>query len=146
MSKSSKKTGKPLPGWATGTLDGKMESGKQEPYTRIGVTLLKHSAFIDLNPCAKLLYSLMTLECGGNREFTFPLHTAAQYGINAKTLRRSVKELAEAGFIEIVQSGKITREPNRYRFIFDWKLAPITHGKTDGVRPDSKDSKDIKND
>lgn len=142
MSKSSsKKPGKK--DWATGLVDGKTKNGAKEAFALIGVSLWKHPAYLALNPRTQQLYDRMILECRGNQEFIFPLHTAKLYGFSVTTFRRAVRELEAAGFIKTVQSGQITREPNRYRFIFDWKLA---RGKTDGAKTDSKDSSNSKND
>ena len=35
-----------------------------------------------------------------------------------------MNELQKAKFVELVKSGRTTRTPNDYRFIFDWKKPP----------------------
>ena len=69
-----------------------------------------------------MTYLAMALESGGHSGFTFTLGTAKKkYGISKSSLDRYVKELIQAKFISLVCSGRITREPNKYRFSFEWK-------------------------
>jgi len=65
----------------------------------------------------------MTLEAKGRKQFEFPLSVAKRYGVSNSTLRRSVKELENAGFIKRV-SGKTTRTPTDYEFDRSWKSPP----------------------
>lgn len=65
----------------------------------------------------------MALEAKGNKQFEFPLSVAKRYGVGNSTLRRSVEELKEAGFIQSV-SGKSSRTPTSYEFIKSWKTPP----------------------
>ena len=69
-----------------------------------------------------MLYICMAMEGFFSREFTFPKSTMANYGFSRSTAMKSIDELIEAGFIRKVYSGKVTREPSKYEFVFDWKV------------------------
>lgn len=81
---------------------------------------LESNLFVTLSPTAKLVYLCMTMEAGGKKNFQFPLSAAKKYGIAQSTLRRSIDELLQAGFIKR-QSGRTARLPNNYEFSLDWK-------------------------
>lgn len=54
--------------------------------------------------------------------FTFAEGEAAKYGMDGKTSRRYLKQLEQAGFISIVESGKAKREANMYMFSELWRF------------------------
>lgn len=93
----------------------------EKRFIQVGDTLLFHKAFRSLTVGSRYTYFCMAMECAGRRSFLFPQATAKKYKITPSSLRRHVDELEAKGFIK-VYSGKITREPNRYEFCFDWKL------------------------
>lgn len=95
----------------------------EKRFIQVGDTLLFNKAFRSLTVGCRYTYFCMAMECGGRRSFLFPQATAKKYKITPSSLRRHVDELEAKGFIK-VYSGKITREPNRYEFCFDWKLSP----------------------
>jgi hypothetical protein len=68
------------------------------------------------------LYVLMLKVAGMNREFTLPRGTYEGY-LAPGTFDTAKKGLIKKGFIEMVYSGKATREPSCYRFTFGWKNA-----------------------
>lgn len=90
-------------------------------FLQVGNSLLLSEEFQTLKDSAKFLYFCMALECGGRPEFEFPLSTAKKYGIPGTTFRRVIQDLINGHFIEVISSGKTTREPNDYRFISEWK-------------------------
>ena len=110
---------KQLPMWASAAPDG-----TEKAYVQLGLSLLTDVRYQELTGGAKHLYTCMLSEARGKREFIFPRATGERYGIPASSLTRQVAELKEAGFIEVVYSGKITREPSCYRFSFEWKNRP----------------------
>ena len=69
-----------------------------------------------------MLYICMAMEGFFSREFTFPKSAMTKYGFSRSTAMKSIDELIEAGFIRKVYSGKVTREPSKYEFVFDWKM------------------------
>lgn len=93
----------------------------EKRFIQVGDTLLFNKAFRNLTVGSRYTYFCMAMECAGRRSFLFPQATAKKYKITPSSLRRHVDELEANGFIK-VYSGKITREPNRYEFCFDWKL------------------------
>ena len=74
-----------------------------------------------------MTYLAMGLEAGGHSGFIFPLGAARKYGISESSFNRYVKELAQKKFIALVSSGRTTREPNQYKFSFDWKSVQDHH-------------------
>ena len=93
---------------------------KEGRFLQVGNSLLFDEGFCSLPHGARLLYLCMTLECGGKRDFVFPLAAAKKYKFTEASFRRYVKLLVAAGFIE-VQSNANLRKPNNYRFSFRWK-------------------------
>ena len=81
--------------------------------------------FQSLSAGARLLYMSMAMEAAGKIEFEFPLSVAVNHGFSESSFRRYAKELINAEFITS-NSGRATREPNRYRFTEKWKVG----GKT----------------
>jgi len=63
----------------------------------------------------------MSMESGGQREFTFPRRAAIKYGIAENTAIRYTTELINAGFIKLISSGANLRQPNIYQFSDLWK-------------------------
>lgn len=89
-------------------------------FVQVGNSLFLSEAFQALSAGAQVLYLCMALECGGRREFIFPLSSAKKYGFPPRSFRRHVDELAKAGFVEKT-SLKNLRQPNEYCFSFRWK-------------------------
>ena len=104
--------------------------GKEGRFIQVGNSLLLSRRFQALSSGAQFLYLCMAMECGGRRDFLFPLTAARKYGIGSSALRRHARELASAGFLSFV-SMKSLREPNVYHFASSWDDTPRPH-KTDG--------------
>lgn len=68
-----------------------------------------------------MMYLCMSMESGGRIGFQFPRSAIVKYGFNENYGPKYIKELCDAGFIEIVSSGKTVRRPNEYKFSFRWK-------------------------
>ena len=93
-------------------------------FIQVGNSLLLSKAFQRLNGNAKHLYLCMALESGGNRDVKFTHSQAKKYGISSTSFDRSVKELQDHRFIELITDGSGFRPqyaPNVYRFTFEWK-------------------------
>ena len=73
---------------------------------------------------ARYLYILAANEAAGSRDFQFPALKMKALGIKERTARKYIKELVDAGFIELVRSGRNTRTPNDHRFSFHWLETP----------------------
>ena len=100
-----------------------MPDNVEKRFIQVGNTLLFNKTFMSLTVGCRYTYFCMSMESGGKRKFIFPQAAAKKYKISPTSLRRHVDELEAKGFIK-VYSGKATREPNRYEFCYDWKLAP----------------------
>jgi hypothetical protein len=113
VAKSGKRS---LSFWLSGKKDG-----REGRFIQIGNSLLLSKDFQHLGYGARQLYFCMAMEAGGAREFVFPRATAGKYGFSWSTAYPLIKTLIDAGYIELVSSGKSIREANRYRFCFGWK-------------------------
>ena len=114
--RKSRGSNKQLLPWASAEPDG-----KEKAFVQIGLSLLRDKRFHSLTFGARNTYAAMLSEARGRRDFIFPRAVAESYGIPSTSLVRHVRELQEAGFIELSSSGKATREPNFYRFSLGWK-------------------------
>lgn len=97
---------------------------KEGRFIQVGNSLRLSEQFGKLKAGAKDLYYCMSMEAGGEREFTFPASCAGKYRISPSSFDRFKAELIDAGFIRIKESGRLTREKNVYEFVFDWKARP----------------------
>ena len=94
---------------------------EQGHFVRIGKSLLQHKSFRSLGTSARLLYICMTEAAAGKPEFRFSKSDYLAYGLARNTFLRAREELIAAGFIAVIECGRTTRKPNRYRFIDVWK-------------------------
>ena len=108
MAKSQ--SSKPLKRWLTASSDC-----REKRFVQIGNTLLFDKKFASLSVGARYLYILAANEAAGSRDFQFPALKMKALGIT---------ELIDAGFVELVRSGRNTRTPNDYRFSFYWLGTP----------------------
>ena len=95
-------------------------NGIEKRFIRLGATQMASEAMRKLSSSAFRIYISMRLESGGHREFTFP-HTKYAAFMSKPTFFRVLKELEEAGFIDIVSRNKNLRISNEYRFSERWK-------------------------
>ncbi len=110
---------KPLKRWLTASSDC-----REKRFVRIGNTLLFDKKFISLSVGARYLYILAANEAAGSRDFQFPALKMKALRMKERTARKHFKEFIDAGFVELVQSGRNTRTPNDYRFSFHWLETP----------------------
>jgi hypothetical protein len=106
---------KPLLGWCSGNKDN-----TEDRFIQIGISLFEHPNVISLKASELKLYFLMVKVAGQRREFTLPRSEYAPYFAPA-TFHDARNGLIKKEFIELVYSGKSTREPSKYRFAFGWK-------------------------
>ena len=114
MAKSQ--SSKPLKRWLTASSDC-----REKRFVQIGNTLLFDKKFTSLSVGARYLAAN---EAAGSRDFQFPALKMKALGIKERTARKYIKELIDAGFVELVRSGRNTRTPNDYRFSFYWLGTP----------------------
>ena len=117
MAKSQ--SSKPLKRWLTSSSDC-----RERRFVQIGNTLLFDKRFTSLSVGARYLYILAANEAAGSRDFQFPALKMKALGIKERSARKYIKELVDAGFIELVRSGRNTRTPNDHRFSFHWLETP----------------------
>lgn len=117
MSRKPSKRSYKLLSWCTASPDS------QDPiFIQLGCSLMQSEAYLALTCADRHCYLCMVLEAKGQLYFQFSRCTAAIYGISNSTLRENIKHLINAGFIEVVASGKSNRTKSDYRFSVRWKM------------------------
>ena len=107
---------KELRPWQSANTDS-----REKIYVQIGKSLFESKAFHDLSKSARLTYLCMVSAAGFDEVFNFPQASMVKrFDLCPRSVRRDIDELVKAGFIT-KQSGKVTREPNIYRFSYEWK-------------------------
>lgn len=96
------------------------QSGIEERYIRLGNSQMLHGSFTNLNATAFRIYIYMKLESGGRPEFEFP-HSKYRAFVSKGGFQKALKELVDAGFVEISEKNANLRKPNLYRFSERWK-------------------------
>ena len=105
----------PLKPWETKTADG-----IEKRYIRLGDTLLMSSAVKGLSSSAFRVYVYMCVESGGHSHFTFP-HSKYKNFMSKPTFFSALKELVNAGLVDVVSRNKNLRTANDYAFSNRWK-------------------------
>lgn len=95
------------------------ENGEEGRFARVSNSLMLHHATKNLTPLAFRVYVYMILEAGGQRDFEFPRVKWRGF-ISNGGFQKAKNELCEKGYIEVIFCGKITKEPNVYRFSSKW--------------------------
>jgi hypothetical protein len=104
-----------LLGWCSGNQDN-----AETRYIQLGVSFFENENVKHLTASEFLLYLLMIKAAGPRREFELPRSAYKNY-LAPATFDRAKDGLTKKGFIEVLYSGKATREASRYRFTFTWK-------------------------
>ena len=100
--------------------ESKASNGIEKRYCRMANTQMCSEAMRKLSSSAFKIYWYMRLESAGKREFEFPHRKYDSY-MSKPTFFKAVRELEDAGFIEVIQHNGIARMPNLYRFSDGWK-------------------------
>ena len=94
----------------------------EKKFNQIGASMYRDKRIQALKPKTFLVYQCCMLESAGQESFKLPADAALRdYGISHGTFQRAMKELREAGFIEIVASGKNLSGPTEYKFSRVWR-------------------------
>lgn len=99
----------------------KNNSKKDLSFVQIYHDLLMNENFLKLNKSTQVLYFYMNDYSNGSREFEFP-YSIYKKVVSKGTFHSSIKELTEKGFIEVIENGKNTRTPNKYKFTNNWYI------------------------
>jgi len=113
---ATRRSKQPLPGWLSAKSDG-----FDHRFIQVGNSLLLSKAFQELSYGAVFTYLCMAMESAGKIEYIFPRSAARKFGISDSSAERYIKELIRKGYITLKSSGRTVRQPNVYRFCFDWK-------------------------
>ncbi len=100
--------------------ESKTPDGIEKRFIRLGNTQMVSEAMRGLSPSAYKIYTYMKLESAGNREFEFPHKKYASF-MSKPTFFKALRELEQAGFIDVIQHNANLRQPNVYRFSDRWK-------------------------
>ena len=113
----------PLSPWLSGNAD--CRDGR---FIQVGNSLLLSKAFQALSAKAQILYLCMTMEAAGKPVVRFSHGAAKKYGIAGSTFDRTVKQLRDYGFVELVGEDVMGQFcANEYRFSSCWKSKSAPH-------------------
>ena len=97
-------------------------------FLQVGNSLLLSEEYHRLTANAQVLYLCMAMEAAGKPAVKFSHSAAKKYGMAGTTFDRAVKQLREAGFIDLVQDDNLYQfATNEYRFSTRWKSKPAPH-------------------
>ena len=106
--------------WLSAKLDC-----REGRFLQVGNSLLLSEEYHRLTANAQILYLCMTMEAGGKPTVKFSHSAAKKYGISSTTFDRAIKQLREAGFLELVEDDNMYQfAANVYRFSTRWKSKP----------------------
>lgn len=104
-----------------------------EPSASIFMSMLRSPAWMNLKPRAQILYLYMKAQYYGVRERRKPEQNPMYFVFNQALWKKTYKlysnntsfyadrnQLIEHGFIEIVETGKLTRTKSIYKFSDKW--------------------------
>lgn len=95
---------------------------KAPAFLQMDVRMYESKVFLALSPATRDLYTAICAKAKKNDTFTFTWGDAKRIGYTSSaTFRSRMSELIEAGFIEVVTSGKNLRTASDYRFSMRWK-------------------------
>lgn len=89
-------------------------------FMRMSNSLMLHPTTMSLSGSAYKVLGYMILESAGKRVFEFPRKKWRNFMSNS-TFQSAKNELIKKGYIELLESGRITKTPNLYRFSSGWK-------------------------
>ena len=92
-------------------------------YIRLTESQLFSAAMMKLSGAAFRVYVYMRQHEREKRDFEFSRSKYIKF-MTPPTFIRAVKELEEAGFIEVLEHNKHRQKPNRYRFSTKWRESP----------------------
>lgn len=97
-------------------------SGADNRHIRITLDMLESSAWKKLTPYSILIYLNMKARYTGSNENDISLtYTEASELMNPRTFTKSIDQLIELGFIELVEQNWNKRKPNVYGFSEQWR-------------------------
>lgn len=124
MPKKNNKNAVFLPWLHDETFKQKDKNGNYEKVKRfVGVphSLLQNKNFQSLSSNTVRLYLYMLDWACGQQNITFVSALGEKF-MTRKTFFKSINELEQKGFIEIIEKGSYNHKPNKYKFIDKWKI------------------------
>lgn len=108
------------------------QGGSHIRYMRLFADMIYSPAFMNLSSSAKVAYMVLKMQWKGDSfsgsTVTCPYSEFNRFGLANKTIGKAIKELTNAGFIEVDKGTRQTakndylkRQRNIYRFIDKWK-------------------------
>lgn len=108
---------KTLNEWETAHID----PSKEKNWCSHGASLEDCKQVSMLSHATYRLLSIMLRACAGKKEFTCTQSFAKNRGLPPSTFEKSKKELIDKGFIQRVESGKLTRTASKFIWSNEWK-------------------------
>lgn len=103
-------------------------NGLEKHYTRLPYSLMKSNAVQELSHTAYRIFIEMMLCASWKEEFTFP-RGCYKGTVSNSTFSKAIKELEEAGIIDIKEHNKNLRKSNVYAWSSRWKEKEHSHSK-----------------
>ena len=92
----------------------------KEPYISLTRSMLTNENWLSLKSSSKELYQYMKLWSYGKQEFKFSYTLALNIIHSRSTIKKSIDELVNKGFIEIVKCSKRPGIGTTYKFSNNW--------------------------
>lgn len=99
-----------------------MLEGFKEPYVCITKSMLTSEKWASLNYSSKLVYIHMKLWSYGRQEFKFSYSLALNIVGSRTTYKKSIDELVNNGFIEIIRISRTPGIGTIYKFTNKWYM------------------------
>ena len=101
---------------------GAILEGFKEPYISITKSMLVNERWLSLNYSSQLIYIYMKLWSYGRQEFKFSYSLALNIVKSKSTFKKSIDELVNNGFIEIIRISRTPGIGTIYRFTNKWYM------------------------
>lgn len=106
-------------------------------------TMLNSEAYKDLRHASRTVYTILRLQYKGIGDTVIcPYKDFKEYGIDSATVKRSLTDLQEHGFIKVTYGVLVTKhlhnEPNEYQFTTGWREWKKSQSTKKPRKPPSK--------
>lgn len=92
----------------------------KEPYISLTKSMLNNEKWLDLSYSSKIIYIYMKLWSYGRQEFKFSYSLSLKIVKSRTTFKKSIDELVNKGFIEIIKISRIPGIGTVYKFSDKW--------------------------
>ena len=94
----------------------------KEPYISLTKSMLTNEKWLSLNYSSQLIYVYMKMLAYGRQEFKFSYSLALNIVKSKTTFKKSIDELVDKGFIEIIRISRTPGIGTIYKFSNKWYM------------------------